>query len=722
MEKNGNETISQKLTPRLARLADLAYDLWWSWHRDSRDLFKQFDRTLWTTTRHNPVRILRETPQERIAVLTKDPAFLRDLDVVLMELDRETKDGQPWYRQTYPELSEHPIAYFSAEFGLHSSLPIYSGGLGILSGDHTKEASDLGLPFVAVGFLYEQGYFRQRLDHSGWQEAIYPPLDPDEVALRRITLEEDACGTIVVDVGDRSICLQLWEVLVGRARLYLIDAGVDENAPWDRQLTARLYGGDREMRIQQEILLGIGGVRILRGLGISPKVWHINEGHSAFMVLERAREYVTQGLSFEEARERVRAGTVFTTHTPVPAGHDVFDFGLIDKYFHGYWSELGLDRNDFLALGSHDAGYGAGFNMTKLALEMSGQANGVSAIHGKITRQMWQGLWPDKKVADVPIDHVTNGVHLASWTGEGMHRLYRKYISPDWIRRQDDPLLWARVEEIPDDELWDAHTYLKQKMFSIIRERARQDWISRAVPPEQLLASGIFLDPNALVIGFARRFATYKRATLLFRDLDRLMRLVHDPYHPVQLIFAGKAHPADDPGKLLLQQLYNNVRDPRFGGRIAFVEDYDMHIARYLVQGVDVWLNTPRKPNEASGTSGMKAGFNGVLNLSILDGWWAEAYNGHNGWAIDSGVETDNWEEQDRADADALYRILEEQVVPLFYQRDRDYVPRGWVAMMREAIRTIGPQFSTRRMVKEYTERYYVPRLKAMLALESDTE
>ena len=722
MVKNYNEEISQKLTPRLSRLADLAYDFWWSWHRDSRDLFKQFDRTLWTTTRHNPVRILREAPQERIANLTKDPAFLRDFDAVLMELDRETKDGQPWYRQIHPELSEHAIAYFSAEFGLHSSLPIYSGGLGILSGDHTKEASDLGLPFVAVGFLYEQGYFRQRLDHSGWQEAIYPPLDPDEVALRRITLEEDACGTISVDVGDRSICLQLWEVLVGRARLYLIDAGVDENAPWDRQLTARLYGGDREMRIQQEILLGIGGVRILRGLGIAPKVWHINEGHSAFMVLERAREYVKQGLSFAEASERVRAGTVFTTHTPVPAGHDVFDFGLIDKYFHGYWSELGLDRNDFLALGSYDAGYGAGFNMTKLALEMSGQANGVSELHGKVTREMWQSLWPDKKVADVPIDYVTNGVHLASWTGEGMHRLYRRYISPDWIRRQDDPLLWARVEEIPDDELWDAHTYLKQKMFSIIRERARQDWIARAVPPEQLLASGIFLDPNALVIGFARRFATYKRATLLFRDVDRLMRLVHDPYRPVQLIFAGKAHPADDPGKLLLQQLYNYVRDPRFGGRIAFVEDYDMHIARYLVQGADVWLNTPRRPNEASGTSGMKAGFNGVLNLSILDGWWAEAYNGRNGWAIASDVETDNQEEQDRADVDALYRILEEQVVPLFYQRDRDYVPRGWVAMMRESIRTIGPQFSTRRMVKEYTERYYVPRLKAMLALESETE
>ncbi|MGC9469038.1 MAG: alpha-glucan family phosphorylase [Anaerolineae bacterium] len=722
MERKDDGVIAQKLTPRLARIKELAYNFWWSWHRPSRDLFKQLDRTLWTTTRHNPVRILRETPDERIRELTKDPSFLRDFDAVMMELDRETKDGHPWYKQAYPGLGEFPIAYFSLEFGLHSSLPIYSGGLGVLSGDHTKEASDLGLPFVAVGFLYEQGYFRQRLDHSGWQEAIYPPLNPDEVALRQITAEEDACGAILVEVGDRMICLRLWEVLVGRARLYLIDAGVDENAPWDRQLTARLYGGDREMRIQQEVLLGIGGVRVLRALGIQPQVWHINEGHSAFMVLERAREYVSQGMSFEQARARVQASTVFTTHTPVPAGHDAFDFGLIDKYFHDVWPQLGLSRDEFLALGSHDPGYGPAFNMTKLALMMSGRANGVSELHGEVSRRMWHNLWPDRQVEEVPIGSVTNGVHLPSWTGEAIHRLYRKYVSPDWMRRQDDPLLWSRIEEIPDDELWEAHVYLKGKMFSTIRERARQDWISRTAPPEQLLASGIFLDPNALVIGFARRFATYKRANLIFKDVDRLLELVHDPYRPVQVIFAGKAHPADDPGKLLLQQIYNYARDPKFGGRIGFVDDYDMHVARYLVQGVDVWLNTPRRPNEASGTSGMKAAFNGVLNLSILDGWWAEAYNGRNGWAIDPKIETNDWQAQDQADAAALYRILEEQVVPLFYQRDRDYVPRGWVAMMREAIRTIGPQFSTRRMVKEYTDEYYVPAIRESLQLEAEAE
>jgi starch phosphorylase len=722
VDRKSNKIIREKLTPRLARLEELAYNFWWSWHRPARDLFKHLDRTLWTTTRHNPVRILRDTPPERIQYLTRDPSFLRDYDAVLMEMDKDTKPESGWYKETYPELQAYPITYFSAEFGLHSSLPIYSGGLGVLSGDHTKEASDLGLPFVAVGFLYEQGYFRQRLDHSGWQEAIYPPLNPEEVALRQVTPDQDGCGTVIVEVGDREICLQLWEVLVGSARLYLIDAGVEENAPWDRQLTARLYGGDREMRIQQEILLGIGGVRVLRALGIEPGVWHINEGHSAFMVLERAREYVAQGMTFEEAQERVRASTVFTTHTPVPAGHDAFDFGLIDKYFHDFWSKLGLNRDEFLALGSYDPGFGAAFNMTKLAMMMSGRTNGVSELHGQVSRKMWHTIWPDREVEDVPIGHVTNGVHLSSWTGEAMHRLYRKYISPDWVKHQDDPLLWARIEEIPDQELWEAHDYLKRKMFSIMRERARQDRITRATPPEQLLASGIFLDPNALVIGFARRFATYKRGNLIFQDIDRLKQLIHDPYRPVQFIFAGKAHPADDPGKLMLQQIYNYARDPEYGGRIAFVEDYDMHIARYLVQGVDVWLNTPRKPNEASGTSGMKAAFNGVINLSIPDGWWAEAYNGRNGWAIDSGVETPNTYEQDQADAATLYRILEEEVVPLFYQLDRDYIPRGWVAMMRESIRTVGPYFSTRRMVKEYTDRYYVPALKDALALTAKTE
>ncbi len=713
--------IREKLPERLSRLEELAYNFWWSWHRSSRDLFKRLDRTLWTTTRHNPIRILLETPQKRLDRLGKDPAFLRTYDAVLMEYDRDTENGHLWYSQTYPDLLEHPIAYFSAEFGLHSSLPIYSGGLGVLSGDHTKEASDLGLPFIATGFLYEQGYFRQRLDPNGWQGAIYPPLDPNEVALARCLCTDESCVNISLDISDRKIHLQVWQVMAGRVPLYLMDANLEHNAPWDRELTARLYGGDQEMRIQQEILLGIGGVRILRALGIEPRVWHINEGHSAFLLLERLREYVSQGLTYEEAAERVRASTLFTTHTPVPAGHDAFSFGMMEKYFYNFWPQIGLDRDRFMALGSHDGGYGAAFNMTALALRLAGYANGVSELHGEISRKMWGNMWPQTPPDEIPIRAVTNGIHVSSWIGEAMHRLYRTYLSPDWSERQDDPSIWARVEDIPDEKLWDAHTYLKRKMFSTIRERAREDRISRAMPPEQLLASGIFLDPEALVIGFARRFATYKRANLIFGDIERLLRMTHDRYRPVQFIFAGKAHPADDPGKRLLQEIYNWARSPEMGGRIAFVEDYDMHVARYLVQGVDVWLNTPRKPMEASGTSGMKAALNGVLNLSILDGWWAEAYNGLNGWAIDAQhakKSYDTQEEQDTADAIALWRVLEEEVIPLYYQRDQDNVPRGWVAMMKEAIRTVGPNFSTRRMVKDYTNRYYVPALQQILEIE----
>jgi len=439
------------------------------------------------------------------------------------------------------------------------------------------------------------------------------------------------------------------------------------------------------------------------------------------MVLERLKEYVSEGLSWEEAVKHVRAGTVFTTHTPVPAGHDTFSFAQVERYFHNYWPQMGISRDEFMALGSFDSGYGANFNMTALAMRLSGRINGVSALHGEVSRRMWRTLWPEKKEEEIPIGYVTNGVHLASWMGEAMHRIYRQYLSPDWLERQDEPMLWERIEDVPDQVLWDAHVYLKAKLFSAMRERARQARMQLQTSPEHLLASGIMLDPDALVIGFARRFATYKRANLIFRDIERLKALIHDRYRPVQFVFAGKAHPADDPGKRLLQELHQWARSPEMGGRIAFVEDYDMHIARYLVQGVDVWLNTPRKPMEASGTSGMKAGVNGVLNLSILDGWWAEAYNGRNGWAIegDAPEGAPEWE-QDQADAEALYRLLEEEVAPLFYQRNNDNVPQGWVAMMKDAIRTVGPQFSTRRMIKEYARDYYAPAMSDIIALEGD--
>ncbi|MCD4739408.1 MAG: alpha-glucan family phosphorylase [Anaerolineae bacterium] len=712
MEIKQNDTLVQNIPQRISRLKELAYNYWWTWHRPARELFKRLDHTAWITTRHNALRILQEVSPEYLAKMAKDPSFLRLYDSVMLELDHDLENGHLWYPHTHPDMMQHPIAYFSAEFGIHTSLPIYSGGLGVLAGDHTKEASDLGLPFTGVGFLYEQGYFHQKMDHNGWQEASYPFLEADKVATRPARCPEGVHCQITVPVGEREIHLRVWEVLVGRVSLYLMDANLEENAPWDRELTARLYGGNREMRIQQEILLGIGGVHIIRILDLAPQVWHLNEGHSAFMVLERLREYVSEGCTFAAAQERVRASTIFTTHTPVPAGQDTFSFHLMEKYFHNLWGQLKISHDEFMALGSHNGA----FNMTALALRLAGQVNGVSELHGEVSRQMWSNLWPEKKVEETPIGHVTNGVHLSSWVGAAVNQVYRKYISPKWVERQSEARLWSRIEEVPDRELWEVHTHLKQKLLNTMRERARDARISNTSTPDYLLASGIFLNPDALVIGFARRFATYKRSSLLFRDIERLKKLIHHRYRPVQFIFAGKAHPADEPGKRLLQEIYNWARNPEMGGRIAFVEDYDMHIARYLVQGVDVWLNTPRKPMEASGTSGMKAALNGVLNLSVEDGWWAEAYNGRNGWSLDSDEHFSEEWQQDETDAGTLYRVLEEEVIPLYYQQDRDGVPRNWVRMMKESISTVVPMFSTRRMVQEYTEKYYLPAIQKSLA------
>jgi len=706
--ENKTLSLSGKIPQRLARVEEVAYNFWWSWHREARDLFKMLDYPLWRSTSHNPVKMLQEVAPERLQELARDPIFLRQYDAVLMALDADLANGHLWFPKQYPDLTERPVAYFSAEFGLHQSLPTYAGGLGVLAGDHCKEASDIGLPFIAVGFLYEMGYFRQRVNADGWQEAIYPRFKPEEVAVREALCEDGTCLFVPVEIGDRTVYLQVWHVQVGRTQLYLMDADHDQNAPWDRELTARLYGGDQEMRIQQEIVLGIGGVQLLRALGIDPIVFHLNEGHSSFLVLERVRELVEAGHSLDEAREIVRETSVFTTHTPVPAGHDIFPFHLMEKYFHTYWPRLGLSREEFLALGSHE-GDRHGFNMTLLALRMCGRSNGVSRLHGEVSRRMWHPVWPDVPVEKVPITHITNGIHVPSWISNAMNRIYRKYLDPDWIERQDDSTLAERILDVPDEELWAAHLHLKRKLMTLIRERARQRRIEGLMNPEQVLCAGTFLDPEALIIGFARRFATYKRATLIFHNLERLKRLLHDRYRPVQFIFAGKAHPADEGGKRLIQQVYNIAKDPAIGGRIAFIEDYDMQVARYLVQGVDLWLNNPRRPREASGTSGQKVATNGIPNLSVLDGWWAEGYNGANGWAIVPDEQTDDPAAQDAADAVVLYRLLEDEVVPLFYKRDADNVPRGWVRVMKEAIRTTLPQFCTRRMVKEYTERLYVP-------------
>ena len=710
-------TIAGKLPSRIARLEELAYNFWWSWHREARDLFKMLDYTLWRTTSHNPVQMLLEISPDRLTEVASDPLFLRHYGAVMMALDADVKNGHLWFPSKYPDLTERPVAYFSAEFGLHRSLPIYSGGLGVLAGDHCKEASDIGLPFVAVGFLYEMGYFQQRITPDGWQEATYPHFEPREVAIQQALCDDESCLFVPVDLNDQTVHLKVWHVKVGRAHLYLMDADNDRNAPWERELTRRLYGGDQEMRIQQEIVLGIGGMNVIRALGIEPLAYHLNEGHSAFLVLERARELVTAGKSFEEARQQVQATTLFTTHTPVPAGHDVFHFHLMDKYFQTYWPKLDLSREDFLSLGNQEGGR-PGFNMTALAMRMCGRRNAVSRLHGQVSRRMWSSLWPDKDEEDVPIDYVTNGIHVPSWIGGAMHRLYRKHLGPDWVEKHDIPALWERILDVPNEELWDAHVHLKGKLMTFMRERSRRRRIEGGLTPEQVLCSGTFLDPDALTVGFARRFATYKRATLLFHDLERLKRLLHDRYRPVQFIFSGKAHPADDASKRLLQHIYNLAKDPTTGGRIAFIDDYDMQVARYLVQGVDVWLNTPRRPYEASGTSGQKVALNGIPNLSVLDGWWAEGYNGANGWAITTGQRYDDPAAQDAADAEALYGLLEDEVVPLFYERDGDDIPRDWVRLMKEAIRTAVPTFCTRRMVKEYTQKFYVPSARRTEELE----
>lgn len=703
--------ILEKLPPRIERLADLAYNLWWSWHQDARDLFKMFDYPLWRSTGHNPVRMLLEVSPERVQEIARDPLFLRQYDAVVLAFDRDMGNGHLWARQNYPDPTR-PVAYFSAEFGIHFSLPIYSGGLGILAGDHAKEASDLGLPLVGVGFLYSQGYFRQHIPPHGWQEAIYSPLRIEETPIRPVLDTKGRQARVQVSLAGRPVQVALWQVQVGRVQICLMDTNLPENEPWDRMLSSRLYGGDRETRISQEIVLGIGGVRAIRALGLNPAVWHINEGHCAFLVLERIRELVAQGWPFDRAAQAVRETTVFTTHTPVPAGHDVFEFPMVEKYFHEYREQLGLSREEFLELGRVNGLTGPEFNMTALALRYAEHRNSVSRLHGEVTRRMWHVLWPDRPEEEVPIIHITNGVHLPSWIPGPLNRLFRKHLGRDWLERYDDPDLWERLDDIPDEELWNFHEDQKRKMMAFIRERARQRRISGEMDPDQVLVAGAFLDPEALTIGFARRFATYKRATLLFQDPDRLKRILHNPYRPVQFIFAGKAHPADDAGKYLLQQVYTFAKDPAVGGRIAFIEDYDMHVARYLVQGVDVWLNTPRRPMEASGTSGQKAGMNGIPQLSVLDGWWDEGYNGVNGWAIASPDDADP-AAQDAHDAAELYRLIEEEVAPLFYQRDPDGIPRGWVRVMKEAIRTAAPYFCTRRMLREYTTLCYAPAARA---------
>jgi starch phosphorylase len=712
-----NPSISN-LPKRISGLNKLAYNLWWSWHIEARELFNILDRPLWKATGHNPVKLLQRISHNQLTSAAKNPAFLKKYDLVMSNFKNDISASNTWFEVHYPNLAKHTIAYFSLEFAIHNSLPIYAGGLGILAGDYCKEASDLGLPMIGVGFMYPEGYFRQRISADGWQEEIYDQLSFDESPIIPVLNARGETIKVSVPLDNRTVKVALWQVNVGRVKLYLLDTNIEDNHPADRQLSDRLYVGEREMRLEQEIIIGIGGVRVLRALGIEPAIWHANEGHVAFMMLERIREQVEKGLDFNEAVKQVKATTTFTTHTPVPAGNEVFSIDLIEKYFHSYWTSLRIDRETLLNLGTYDSDK-TGFNMTVLALRLADQHNGVSQIHGKVCRHMWHTLWPKIEEKDVPITSITNGIHVPTWITPQMSRLYDKHLAPDWLKRHDDPALWERVLDIPDEEIWAARRWLKSKLISAVNDMVRKRWSEDTIQPVQAIAMGAFLDTEALTIGFGRRFTDYKRNTLILHDINRLKRMLSSQLQPVQIIFAGKAHPYDISGKYLIQEIYKVAMDPEIGGRIAFVENYDMHRARYLVQGVDVWLNTPQPIREASGTSGMKAALNGVLHLSILDGWWYEGYNGANGWAINpihhNGNALDS-PEQNASNAEELYSILENKIIPLYYERDIYGMPHGWISLVKEAIRSIAPLFSARRMTKEYTDQMYIKAAQARLS------
>jgi starch phosphorylase len=694
---------------RISGLWQLASNLWWTWHPDAREVFRRLDYPLWRLTSHNPVRMLHSVTAQRLKQAARDPAFIALYDAAVERLGGALTAKETWWARTYPPLPNRPIAYFSAEFAFHQSLPIYAGGLGVLAGDHCKEASDLGIPLVAVGFMYPQGYFHQSITSEGRQEELYEQLEWDHAPVEQAVAKDGTPCTLSVPLGNRVVQFSVWCVRLGRVKIYLLDTSVEDNDPADRQLSARLYGGDRETRLQQEIILGVGGVRVLRALGYQPMVWHLNEGHTAFVTLERMRELLDRGERFDAALEKVRRSTIFTTHTPVAAGHDAFPMDLVESYLAGCWDGVDFHRDEFLRLGCYDNGLGPMFNMTALAIRSTGLTSAVSQVHRRITSDMWAPIWPSVPDGERPLKTVTNGVHIPTWIAPDMVRVFECYLGVNWKEQHDAVDFWDGISAVPDEELWAVREALRSYLIAFIRERARQLWTHKQVTAARVVAAGTLLDPAALTIGFARRFTEYKRPELIFYNPERLARILTAFRRPVQIVFAGKAHPADHPGKHHLQNIFSRAIDPVFGGRIAFVEDYDLHVAHFLVQGCDVWLNTPRKPFEASGTSGMKASINGALHLSTGDGWWAEGHTGSNGWLIDGGVAADDPAVVDAADAEALYRLLENEVVPAFYDRDANKVPRRWLQMVKEAIRTTMPRFSARRMVKQYAEWMYAP-------------
>ena len=697
-----------------AELRELARNMWWSWHPHAVALFRDLDSDLWRQVNHSPIALLNRMPPERLVRRAAELALEARINYALHRQHEYLHARRNWGDTYAGPLRAHPVAYFSAEFGLHESIPVYSGGLGTLAGDHLKSASDLGVPIVGVGLLYAQGYFNQRLDAQGWQQESYLETETGQLPVEEVRMAGEPLR-VAVDTQKSKVLLRVWRLPVGCATLLLLDSDVEDNPEAQRGLTGRLYGGDANVRIRQELILGVGGMRALAALGIRPGVLHLNEGHSAFAVLEMTRQEMTaDSIDFQTAFRRVRARTAFTTHTPVEAGHDRFGEEVVEEALAPLRQALNLSTDDLMALGRVNTGdRREPFCMTVLGLKASWKTNAVSALHGRISRRMWQGLWPDRAEHEVPIRHVTNGVHTLSWLADPMREIFDTYLGADWERRMSRPEAWRSAADIDDAELWEAHEILKSRLVSYVQRQVCAQEAERGETGEACDLTAKRLDPSVLTVGLARRFATYKRHNLILADERRLEQLVSDTKRPLQVIFAGKAHPRDDPGKHLIQRIFRMSRDPRFLGRVIFLEDYDMNVARHLTQGVDVWLNNPRRPREASGTSGMKAICNGVLNLSIVDGWWAEAYDGQNGFAIGTGGEHADDKEQDRRDAEALYDVLEGAIIPLYYERDDHGIPLGWIARVKHAIQSLAWRFNADRMVIEYARRCYLPSVGA---------
>ncbi len=713
MKYVGTLKIEPSLPSPISRLKELAFNLWWVWNYEAQKLFINIDQILWEKVYHNPVKFLLEIDQKSLLRVCEDKEYLSLYEKVMKKFDEYMNEKETWFAKNFPEHKDKLVAYFSAEYGFHESIPIYSGGLGVLAGDHIKSASDIGLPIVGVGLLYKQGYFNQRINSEGWQEAIYYNLDFNQLPLQKI-FNGNKAVQIFVNLPGRKVYANLWKVKVGRAEVILLDTNTPENRPEDRWFTSQLYGGDQEMRITQEIFLGMGGVKALNELGYKPDVWHMNEGHSVFSGLERIKNLVIEkGLSFNEALTYIRTNTIFTTHTPVPAGNDAFPLQLQAKYFKNYWESVKITENEFMELGREIDPHGYQiFSLTVLALKLAGRANGVSELHGHVSRKLWQKVWEQLPAEENPITHITNGIHTQSWIAFEMASLFDKYLGKEWEKNLSNEEFFKKIDEIPDEELWQVHQELKRKMVEFVRRRAKEEWIRHGVSYVEIEDQlGELLNPEILTIGFARRFATYKRALLIFRNIERIKKILNNPQMPVQLIFSGKAHPKDTPGQQFIKQIFDLAKQEGFKGKIFFVEDYDLNVARYFVQGVDIWLNNPRRPLEASGTSGQKGPVNGIINFSVLDGWWREAYfkNPEAGWSIGRDVEYPDNELQDKEDSLDIYSKLEKEIVPLFYTRNEKGIPVGWIKKMKASMKTVIPNFSTDRMVKEYTEKMYVP-------------